>query len=170
MPIAVIDLVFFILIAVVTIAVTVKGFIAEILGKASFVLGLLLAIMFYDDLGITLSKYMPLLFAKIAAFVIIFILVFLVFKCVQNILQNVFSGEILGSLDKALGFFLGLIEGVLITSVIFYVLTIQPFIDMQDTFSRSFLYKLLTPIIIPATSYVKDIELVLSVIKPSWIV
>lgn len=170
MSIAAIDLVFFILIAVVTITITVKGFIAEILGKASFVLGLLLAIMFYDDLGLTLSRYMPLVIAKIASFIVIFILVFLVFKCLQTILQNVLSGEILGSLDKALGFFLGLIESVLITAVIFYILTIQPFVDMQETFSKSFLYKLLSPIINPATNYINNIELVFYSIKSTWIV
>ena len=133
MSLAVIDIVFLILIFVMAIKGTVNGFIAELFGKAAFLVGLLAGVLFYNDLAGVLVQWISVDFlAQIVSFLLLFILTFLVIKILQHLLGGLFRGDILGSLNKALGFFLGLAEGVLIVAVILLVLHIQPWIQVDS--------------------------------------
>ena len=127
MTFAIIDIVFLIIILVMAIKGAVNGFIAEVFGKAAFLVGLLVGVLFYNDLAVVLVQWISVVFlAQVVSFLLLFILTFLLIKVIQHVLGGIFKGDILGSLNRALGFFLGLAEGVLIVAMILLVLHVQP--------------------------------------------
>lgn len=140
MTFAIIDIVFLIIILVMAIKGAVNGFIAEVFGKAAFLVGLLVGVLFYNDLALVLVQWISVVFfAQIISFLLLFILTFLIIKVIQHVLGGIFKGDILGSLNRALGFFLGLAEGVLIVAVILLVLHVQPWIQVDSLLEGSFI-------------------------------
>ncbi len=143
MSLAVIDIVFLMLVLVMAIKGAVNGFIAELFGKAAFLVGLLVGVLFYNDLAAVLAQWIPVAFlSQVVSFLLLFILTFLAIKILQHLLGGLFKGDILGSLNKALGFFLGLAEGVLIVAVILLVLRIQPWIQVDSLLQGSLVAEL----------------------------
>lgn len=140
MTFAIIDIVFLIIILVMAIKGAVNGFIAEVFGKAAFLVGLLVGVLFYNDLAVVLVQWISVvLLAQVVSFLLLFILTFLIIKVIQHLLGGIFKGDILGSLNRALGFFLGLAEGVLIVAVILLVLHVQPWIQVDSLLEGSFI-------------------------------
>lgn len=136
---AIIDIVFLIIIGVLAINGAIKGFIAELFGKAAFLVGLLVGILFYDVVAAFLSQWIDVpFFAQIIGFLLLFVITFLIIKVLQHLLGGIFKGDILGSLNKALGFFLGLAEGVLIVAVCLFVLHAQPWLETASLLQGSF--------------------------------
>lgn len=125
-----------------------KGFINNIFGKLSWILGLAAAFFFYEDLSkiFDTNNSGNILF-KILSFIVLFILVFLIVKIIDNILSRIFSLDILRSLDRTLGFFLGIIEGILISGILIVILKNQPFVDSSAIVNNSFFYGIFTNII-----------------------
>lgn len=139
MTFAIIDIVFLIIILVMSIKGAVNGFITEVFGKAAFLVGLLVGVLFYNDLAVVLVQWISVVFlAQVVSFLLLFILTFLLIKVIQHVLGGIFKGDILGSLNRALGFFLGLAEGVLIVAVILLVLHVQPWIQVDSLLAGSF--------------------------------
>lgn len=139
MTFAIIDIVFLVIILVMAIKGAVNGFIAEVFGKAAFLVGLLVGVLFYNDLALVLVQWISVVFlAQVVSFLLLFILTFLLIKVIQHVLGGIFKGDILGSLNRALGFFLGLAEGVLIVAVILLVLHVQPWIQVDSLLAGSF--------------------------------
>ena len=139
MTFAIIDIVFLIIILVMAIKGAVNGFIAEVFGKAAFLVGLLVGVLFYNDLAVVLVQWISVVFlAQVVSFLLLFILTFLLIKVIQHVLGDIFKGDILGSLNRALGFFLGLAEGVLIVAMILLVLHVQPWIQVDSLLAGSF--------------------------------
>lgn len=139
MSMAIIDIVFLIIIGFLAINGAIKGFIAELFGKAAFIVGLLVGILFYDLMANFLSQWIDVsFFAQIIGFLLLFIITFLIIKVVQHLLGGIFKGDILGSLNKALGFFLGLAEGVLIVAVCLLILHAQPLLETDSLLQKSF--------------------------------
>lgn len=139
MTFAIIDIVFLIIILVMSIKGAVNGFITEVFGKAAFLVGLLVGVLFYNDLAVVLVQWISVVFlAQVVSFLLLFILTFLLIKVIQHVLGGIFKGDILGSLNRALGFFLGLAEGVLIVAVILLVLHVQPWIQVDSLLADSF--------------------------------
>lgn len=139
MSLAIIDVVFILIILALAINGAIKGFIAELLGKAAFWVGLLVGILFYDVLALTLIQWIPVVFfAQILSFLLLFIITFIIIKIVQHLLSGLFKGDILGSLNKALGFFLGIAEGFLIVAVVLFILHAQPWIETDSLLKGSF--------------------------------
>ena len=81
------------------------------------------------------------------AFLLIFMLVFLILQIIKTIIGHAFDTEIMGGLDKALGFFFGIIEGLAVVMLILVLLSVQPFIPMDNAFATSFFFRLLSPLI-----------------------
>lgn len=140
MSFAVIDIVFLVVVLVMAIKGAVNGFIVEVFGKAAFLIGLLVGVLFYNDLAVVLGQWISVVvFAQIISFLLLFIITFLIIKVIQHLLGRLFKGDILGSLNHALGFFLGLAEGVLIVAVVLLVLHIQPWIQVDSLLEGSFI-------------------------------
>lgn len=148
MTFSVLDIVFLVVLLVFIISSAIKGFVGEIFGKLSFILGIFFAVVLNDKISVLLEKKITNEYlARILAFALVFIVVFVILKIVQVILQKVFEGKVLGSLDKALGILLGFLEGLVIISFVLYLMSVQPWFDFSEVLEQSFFYKMLSGII-----------------------
>ncbi|MCR5189145.1 MAG: CvpA family protein [Treponema sp.] len=148
MTFTVIDWICAIIILIFALVGLIKGFVNNVMGKLAVILGILLACMFYGNIGELFLKSInnPAL-RNIVAFVLIFVVVFLVIKLIQIVISKVFEWNILKSLDRTLGFFFGAVEGLAIVSLLLLLLSIQPFYPMEELFEGSFFYSLLGTIL-----------------------
>jgi membrane protein required for colicin V production len=163
----VIDYVFLVLVLLLVIRCTLRGFIAEFMTLASLVLGALGALFLYRSCAVFLRKHglenmikkIPEIFQKllpglvqnipeIISFVLIFVLVFLIVKLVEHLLQDIVQRIKLGAVDRFLGFLFGLAEAIAVISLVLLVIRIQPVFDSGLLLDRSFFADLLFPIII----------------------
>lgn len=139
MTFTVVDWVFSLIILLFAVGGVIKGFIDNVFGKIAFVAGILLGYLFYKDIANGLLKDIKVpLAANVIAFLLIFVVVFLVIKIIQMIVARVFQWSILKSLDRTLGFIFGLVEGAVIVCLIIFLLTAQPFININPIFEDSF--------------------------------
>lgn len=124
------DAVFLIVIFLFAVSAMAKGLINEVFGKASFIISVVVALVFTPVLEVyVLDTIRKEAVAKVLSFLIIFVMAFLVIRIVQTILKKVFSGSILKGLDRALGLCLGLAEGVAVVAFVVFVLKAQPWFD-----------------------------------------
>ena len=151
MSFSIIDFIFLGLIGLFMIRCYLKGFVSEILSMAAVVLGLLAAIFFHKsgaeflrnqfwhDTNITLLK--------IAAFAILFIFVFIVVKIIERMLINIIDAVSLTNADSYLGIIFGLAEGLVVVSLILFLLKIQPLFDSTAMLNDSVFARYLLPLI-----------------------
>ena len=151
MSFSIIDFIFLGLIGLFMIRCYLKGFVSEILSMAAVVLGLLAAIFFHKsgaeflrnqfwhDTNITLLK--------IAAFAILFIFVFIVVKIIERMLINIIDAVSLTNADSYLGIIFGLAEGLVVVSLILFLLKIQPLFDSTAMLNDSIFARYLLPLI-----------------------
>jgi len=150
MNISVIDFVFILLILLFVIRCYIKGFVSELLSMAAIVLGLLASLFFYKNGGeflrVTFWPDMRLV-PEIIAFVALFVIVFIVVKILEAMLKGIVNGIRLGGVDRFLGILFGLAEGIVVVSLILFVLRIQPLFDPSSILSDSFFARILLPLI-----------------------
>lgn len=118
----VLDYVFIGILIVFTVRGVVRGMINEVFGVGSFLISLLLALVFYENMGKIFAASMNPVAANILGFLTVFICVFVLIKMMQMLTKTVFSGTVLNSLDKALGLILGFVEG---GAVIYLILIVM---------------------------------------------
>jgi len=149
---SVIDLVFVGLIGLFMIRCYLKGFITEILSMAAVVLGLLAALFFHKSGAEYLKNQFwhdtNIVLLKIAAFAILFIFVFAVIKIVEKMLVNIIDAVSLTKADSYLGIIFGLAEGLVVVSLILFLLKIQPLFDSTEMLNDSIFARFLLPLII----------------------
>ena len=143
-----IDIFFVLVILVFALMALAKGFVKELFGKASVIVGIGVAFMFYERLSVYVLPYIKnVLLAKILSFLVIFILAYLVVKIIQHIVANAFSSEIMHGLDKALGLLLGFVEGLTVVTAIIVIMLSQPWINCKEVLGGSFFLKTLGNIV-----------------------
>ena len=150
MNLSAIDIIFIALLVIFTVRCAIKGFISEIMSMASIVLGLLAALYFYKNGGeFVRIKFMPgmKIIPEIIAFVSLFLIVFVVIKILEIMLKEIIEGVRLGGADRFLGIFFGVAEGIVVISLVLFILRIQPLFNPGPLFSNSFFAKLLLPLI-----------------------
>ncbi|MDR1618260.1 MAG: CvpA family protein [Treponema sp.] len=148
--IAVIDIFFLVLIALLVIRCAFRGFIGEIMAVAAFLLGLLTSLFFYKNGGIFVrEKFMPdtKVLPEVIAFIVLFFIVFILVKILEWILKDIIDRVSLGGVDRFLGILLGLAEGIAVTGLVLFVLSIQPLFDPAALLERSIFAGLLLPLI-----------------------
>lgn len=157
MEFAYIDVFFALVIVLAAVNDAIKGFIHEFFSKAAFVLGGVLAFLFYKKVDMYISQKVTIeMLSNIISFLCIFVAVFIVVKILQVIIKKAFSGEILGSLDHALGFLFGLAEGLVVVLVIMFALTSQPWFDVSGLLAKSFFYQNLSGFLSTSVEAVKE--------------
>jgi len=148
--VSVMDVIFILLIVLFAIRCYLKGFISELLSMAAVVLGLLASLFFYKNGAEYLrARFWPDLktIPEIIAFVALFLIVFIVIKILEIMLKGVIHGIRLGGADRLLGVIFGLAEGIVVISLVLFVLRIQPLFDPSSLLSDSFFARLLLPLI-----------------------
>ena len=150
MSFAAIDFLFIALILIFTVRCALKGFISEIMSMASVVLGLLTALYFYSKGGeFVRIKFLPdvKILPEIIAFVALFLIVFASIKILEALLKDIVEGIKLGGADRVLGIFFGIAEGVVVVSLVLFILRIQPLFDPASIFENSIFAEMLLPLI-----------------------
>ena len=145
-----VDFIFIGLIGLFMIRCFLKGFVSEILSMAAVVLGLLTALFLHKNGGEFLrSKFWPGLnvIPEIAAFIILFVFVFLVVKIIEKMLVNIIERVSLSGADSFLGLIFGLAEGIVVVSLILFLLKIQPLFNAGSLLANSFFARLILPLI-----------------------
>lgn len=134
------DIFFIAVILIATIRCLIRGFVKEFMSVAALVGGIGAAVLFSSQGGEIVVKYLHLTrLSRLIAFLGIFILVYLVIKICEGLLQRILEKLHLEKLDRALGFFLGIIEGILLITVVIFVLQIQPFFPVEKFLQESFI-------------------------------
>ncbi|MCK9169236.1 MAG: CvpA family protein [Treponema sp.] len=148
MTFAVIDLIFSGIILIFMITGAVRGLIREFFSKASFICGIIGAVLLTPKLQPYVSGIVKnTLAAKAVSFILLFIIFFLVVKIIQEFFSAVFSGEILRGLDHSLGLGFGILEGIVIVIFILTLIEIQPWFNAADILKGSFFAKILNGVI-----------------------
>jgi membrane protein required for colicin V production len=145
-----IDIVFSVLIFLLFLRGFLRGFIRELLSWASLVLGILGSVLFYKNGAIFIrDRFLPgmKILPEILAFIAIFVIVFLVLKILGKILRDIVEGIHLGGVDKFLGAAFGLVEGLVLVSLVLFILTIQPLFDPTGILGSSLFAQFLLPLI-----------------------
>ncbi|MBE6345548.1 MAG: CvpA family protein [Spirochaetaceae bacterium] len=157
MNFTIIDVFFAIIIFALAIMGSIKGFIDELFGKLAFVLGLVVAVLFYGKLYPHVEKWISVVFfAQAISFILLFIATFLLVKIIQHSVGSFFNSEIMNGLNRALGFFLGAFEGLLIVAVILIILNSQPWFDITALLKNSFFADLLSGFIVQPVNFVNE--------------
>jgi membrane protein required for colicin V production len=148
--IAAVDIFFLVFIALMVIRCALRGFIGEVMAVAAFFLGLLASLFFYKNGGLFIrEKFMPgtKLLPEVLAFIVLFFIVFILVKILERILKDIIDRVSLGGVDRFLGILLGLAEGIVVTGLVLFVLSVQPLFDPAPLLDRSFFARLLLPLI-----------------------
>jgi membrane protein required for colicin V production len=142
--IAPIDIFFIAVVLIATIRCLIRGFVREIMSVAALVGGIAAAVLFSAQGAEFVVKYLQLTrLSRFIAFLGIFILVYLVIKICEGLIQRLLEKLHLEKLDRALGFFLGIIEGILLITVIIFVMQIQPFFPVEKVLQESFIAQII---------------------------
>ena len=150
MNFAAIDFIFIALILIFAVRCALKGFISELMSMASVVLGLLAALYFYSKGGeFVRIKFLPgvKILPEIIAFVALFLIVFVAIKILEALLKDIVEGIRLGGADRILGILFGVAEGIVVVSLILFVIKIQPLFDPSSLFENSIFAAMLLPLI-----------------------
>ena len=140
-----------ILIVLLAVRSFTRGFVSEFFSLGAPVLGILGGFLFYRNGAEFIRTYylkelkgLP----EILAFVAIFLIVYIVCKILNKILNDVIEGMKLDSIDKILGGIFGILEGIVMVSLVLFILSIQPLFDASAVLENSFYGKIILPIIV----------------------
>lgn len=132
------DIIFIVIVLVAVIRCVYRGFIAEVLSVAALLAGIIGAVLLVKPASRLLIQYAGIeRAAPVIAFLAVFLIIYIVVKILEGLLHRMFEALHIEKLDRALGFFLGIVEGLLVCVVIVFVLTVQPFIDVQNLLYES---------------------------------
>jgi membrane protein required for colicin V production len=137
-----------IIILLIAIRASLRGLVEEVAGTASFVFGLLLSVLFFDEgaafireRGIVEMSVIP----EVIAFIAIFAIVFVVIKLIEGILKDIIRRISLSAIDHLLGFFFGIAEAVVVIMIVLIIINIQPLFDKNIVLNNSFFAHVLMP-------------------------
>lgn len=115
-----------------------RGFVREALAILGWIIAAVLAFMFADAV-VPLVKQIPVLgdflgdnceLSLIASFALVFALVLVVMSLFAPLFSSVVQRSILGGVDQGAGFLFGVLRGVLLVAVAFFVYKVV--LDAQD--------------------------------------
>jgi membrane protein required for colicin V production len=151
MNLTIIDIVFIALIFILVIRGGLRGFITEIMSMAAVALGLLAAFLFYKPGAVFVRTKILAdmqVVPELIAFVALMAIVFLSIKILEHIIQDIISRvNLLGGINHALGLVFGLLEGLLLVSLILFVINIQPLFDPASLLEQSLFAQFLSPLV-----------------------
>lgn len=123
----ILDIVLVIIVALSILFGIIKGFTRELLSLAFFIIAVVLAFLFYYEVG---SIYMSVLkdrdASNFAGFITIFVLVLTMGAVVTYFVKKIFTIGPLKAIDMIWGGLFGLFRGILIASIIVFALIVYP--------------------------------------------
>jgi membrane protein required for colicin V production len=144
------DWIFVGLVVILAIRCFVRGFVEEILSVASVVGGIFAALLLYRPAGALLKDKLGVsLVPEVLGFLIVFLLAFLVVKLIERLVTEGLEASKLERADRVAGLFLGMVEGLLLVSVVLVIMSILPFAGLKKNLEGSAFAKTILPIIGP---------------------
>lgn len=139
------DIIIALIVGLTTVVGFRQGFLRKILGIAGIIGGFILAIQFYKDVGGFLQKLFSLSNAE--AFIIAFIMIVLVIFSAAVWVSRFFTDKnsTLSTINKILGAGFGLLQGVILASVVLSNLALIN-IPNETIRNSSLLYKMVYPV------------------------
>jgi membrane protein required for colicin V production len=128
----------------------IKGFVEELFSWAALVLAIWVAFLLYPAGGAYIRRSVMeevRIVPDLLAFIAIFIIIMISIKLLERILKNVIEGANLGAVNKFFGAVFGFVEGIALTSLILFVLSVQPLFDASAIIEGSIFAEFLLPII-----------------------
>ena len=157
MNIASFDIVSLIILFILAIRATFRGFLTEIMSMASIIVGITIAVVFTRPVSFLLEDYIGSSFWNmIIAFLGLFLVSYLIIKIFESSLNTLIEKVQLEKLDQSLGFFLGLIEGFLLIVIVVFVLQAQQFFDVSNLFDNSYASSIAEKIIPIGTKLIEE--------------
>lgn len=160
-----IDICFSLLIFVFAVIALAKGFVKELFGKISVILGLASSIAFSPLLTPYVENAVKnKIAAVVISFLLVFIVTFLVISIIQKIVEKIFSGEIMKGLDRILGFALGAVEGFVIVLFVMVVFQIQqqikiiPGLDLKSVIDNSVFFNAFSKVVEYGSRFVRGVQ------------
>lgn len=149
------DIVLCLVILILMIRGTIKGFIAEVLSMAAVILGIGAAVIFSGMSSKLITNiFGESIWSPVIAFLGIFIIVYLVVKLLEGAIHKGIEKLNLHKLDRVMGFLLGFIEGILVVSCAVFIIRIQPFVNTDEILDSSLIAGIILPILIPVAAAV----------------
>ncbi|TVQ23440.1 MAG: CvpA family protein [Spirochaetaceae bacterium] len=151
-----IDIVFLIIVALLSIRAAIRGFVKELLGTAALLLGIAVAVLFSGLVAGMIEQYMgPTIWSQVIAFLGLFLVVYVVVKIFESALNRLIERIHLDQLDHALGFFLGIAEGLFIVFMLLLLIQIQPFFEPETLMAGSFFAHVMIPFLPFAAEFLR---------------
>jgi len=145
------------IILVFVIRGVLRGLIREGAGLAGILIGLVLGVNRYEELGKVIHtefNSLPLKICNIASFIIIFGGVSILGAIAGIVLHDIFSrNSVARGLEEGGGFMLGLLEGAIVCSIILILLNLSPFSTKVNRWSEN---SLLKPYLLKVGPFVYD--------------
>lgn len=140
------DIATLVIISLMALRVSFKGFIAEFSGKAGIIIGISASLLFSPPFSLFLDSRLSLgIYSQIAALVALFISGYLMAKYLLSSLEVLFASLHLGFLDHILGLGLGALEGAFVAMTIVYLMGMQNTIDLTYLYATSTLLPKMYP-------------------------
>jgi membrane protein required for colicin V production len=140
-----------------------RGFVFELITVAGLIIGYLVAITYLHILSSLLISFFPALpiaVSHIISFIVIFIVTNVVLRFVANVLTRTLKFAMLGWLNRLLGGLFGSVKGILILSILVFLISFVPFstqfIEMIGT-DQSILFPLLKALGPELYEHIKDL-------------
>ena len=138
MNIAAFDIVSLVIILILAVRGTFRGFLTEIMAMASVIVGISVAVIFTHPVSVILQKYIGDSFWNtVISFLGLFLITYLIIKIFENSLNMLIEKVQLEKLDQSLGFFLGILEGFLLIIIIVFAMNAQQFFDIKNLLDNS---------------------------------
>lgn len=134
-----IDIIFLIILGVMAVRGLFNGLIKELFSFGALILGLLASMGFYKSLaGFFAEQFGSYGWIEGVSFFLIFIVVFVLLKIAEHTILKLMDDTAAFSVDKGLGFVLGLLEGIIICSLITYFINFQTLFNLDKLLAGSF--------------------------------
>ncbi len=129
----------------------VRGFVAEVLSVAAYVVGAAAALVLYKQAGAFLaSKFAGLPLPEGVAFLVLFAIAFLLTRLLGKMLKEGLEAANLAAFDRIGGFVLGAFEGLVAVSILLIAIqAIGGIVDTSKLLAGSVFAKAILPIVGP---------------------
>lgn len=126
----VLDIVLIVIVSLSILFGIIKGFIRELLSLAFFIMAVVLAFLFYHEVGdMFMSSVKSRDISNFAGFITIFVVVLIIGTVITYFAKKVFTIGPLKGVDKIMGGVFGLLRGILISAIIVFALVAFPVND-----------------------------------------
>ncbi|MBN2657058.1 MAG: CvpA family protein [Spirochaetales bacterium] len=135
-----IDIIFLIIMGIMAVRGLFRGLISELFSFGALVVGLLVAMAFSGKVAVFFSEqFGEQSWNRGLAFFIVFILIYIALQIIERIIVKMMDETAAFSVDKGLGLLLGLFEGIIICSLLTYLLDIQTVFNTDQLLGGSFI-------------------------------